>query len=521
MAGTIITITDIGRAALVSQGNDGTNAHKVIEIGLASAPFTADKAMKALPGERKRIKTFASENVAPDTIHVTLKDDTADQFTLYGFGLYLENGVLLAAYGQATPIMEKSPDALLLLSADVQFTTIDATQLVFGDSSFTNPPATTQRQGVIQLATQAEVDAGTDAAKALTPKTAASRYASLTGAQFAGPVKATDFSTDGPAVVGMAKIQSATRASILSVTNFDGLSIEAMDSGNLAKKNVGLAPWGGKVLVGTVNDDGIGLVQVAGLITAQTPPAGDASKRVPTTEWVIAAIASAAVGSIVFEARTTARAGFLKLNGALLKRTDYPALWAYAQASGAIVADASWSANNFGCFSTGDGATTFRIPEMRGESIRCWDDGRGVDTGRAIGSWQDSQNRSHAHGASAAAVGDHAHSAWTDAQGFHNHGGGTTGGGAHNHSTNMKGITNQGSDFGREGQEVARSGPGGWLGTDVQGDHNHGIYGEGSHGHNVGIGAAGNHSHGITINADGGNEVRVRSVAMLAMIRAY
>lgn len=107
MAGTLITITDIGRAALVSQGNDGTNAHKVVEIGLASAPFTADKAMKALPGERKRIKTFAGENVAPDTIHVTLKEDTADQFTLYGFGLYLENGVLLAAYGQATPIMEK------------------------------------------------------------------------------------------------------------------------------------------------------------------------------------------------------------------------------------------------------------------------------------------------------------------------------------------------------------------------------------------------------------------------------
>ncbi|MFP3354373.1 hypothetical protein R0K04_23775, partial [Pseudoalteromonas sp. SIMBA_153] len=91
------------------------------------------------------ITTFAGENVAPDTIHVTLRDDTTDQYPLYGFGLYLEDGLLAALYGQATPIMEKSPEALVLLSADIQFTTIDAAQLVFGETSFTNPPATTER----------------------------------------------------------------------------------------------------------------------------------------------------------------------------------------------------------------------------------------------------------------------------------------------------------------------------------------------------------------------------------------
>ena len=141
-----------------------------------------------LPNELKRIKSFGGANVAPDTIHTTLKDDTADQYSLYGFGLYLENGVLLASYGQATPIMEKSPAAMLLLSSDLQFATIDATKLVFGDASFLNPPATTERQGVVELATQAEVNAGADDARAVTPKTAASRYAALTGAKFTGPV---------------------------------------------------------------------------------------------------------------------------------------------------------------------------------------------------------------------------------------------------------------------------------------------------------------------------------------------
>lgn len=188
---TQILITDAGRAALVAPGNGGTSAHQVAEIGLANAPFVADKGLTKLPNELKRITTFGGANIAPDTIHATLKDDTADQYSLYGFGLYLENGVLLAAYGQATPIMEKSPAALLLLSTDLQFATIDATQLVFGDASFLNPPATTERQGVVELATQAEVDAGTDDARAVTPKTAAGKYAPLVRPQLSGPVSVT------------------------------------------------------------------------------------------------------------------------------------------------------------------------------------------------------------------------------------------------------------------------------------------------------------------------------------------
>jgi hypothetical protein len=169
MPGILITITDAGRAALVAPGNTGTNAHKVVEIGLATAAFKADKALKKLPNELKRIKTFGGENIAPDTIHVTLKDDTADQYTLYGFGLYLEGGELAAVYCQPTPIMEKSPAALLLLSADIQFATIDAATLAFGDASFLNPPATTERQGVVELATNDESIAGTDAKRAVTP----------------------------------------------------------------------------------------------------------------------------------------------------------------------------------------------------------------------------------------------------------------------------------------------------------------------------------------------------------------
>ncbi|WP_409015172.1 hypothetical protein [Caballeronia sp. LZ001] len=165
----LLTLTDAGRAALVAPNKDGTNAHKIVEIGLATAAFESSKALKSLPNELKRIITFGGTNVAPDTIHATLTDDSEDQYSLYGFGLYLEDGTLLAAYGQDTPIMEKSPAALLLLSCDMQFAAIDATQLVFGETSFLNPPATTERQGVVELATSAETVAGTDTRRAATP----------------------------------------------------------------------------------------------------------------------------------------------------------------------------------------------------------------------------------------------------------------------------------------------------------------------------------------------------------------
>lgn len=89
--------------------------------------------------------------------------------------------------------------------------------------------------------------------------------------------------------------------------------------------------------------------------------------------------------------------GFIKKNGVLLSRTTYANLWAYAQVSGNIVDDTNWSAGAFGSFSTGDGTTTFRIPDDRGYFERAWDDGRGIDSGRIIGSTQSDQNLAHTH----------------------------------------------------------------------------------------------------------------------------
>lgn len=65
--------------------------------------------------------------------------------------------------------------------------------------------------------------------------------------------------------------------------------------------------------------------------------------------------------------------GFLKRNGAVVPQATYPELY-----------DVIGTTFNTG----GEGAGNFRLPEARGESDIGWDDGRGIDSGRTLGSWQ-------------------------------------------------------------------------------------------------------------------------------------
>lgn len=90
-------------------------------------------------------------------------------------------------------------------------------------------------------------------------------------------------------------------------------------------------------------------------------------------------------GSIAGEVRTfavsTAPAGWLKCNGAAVSRTSYARLFALLGTT----------------YGAGDGSTTFNLPDLRGEFVRGFDDGRGVDTGRALGSFQAESVGAHNH----------------------------------------------------------------------------------------------------------------------------
>lgn len=170
MSDLTIIVTNAGRAALVNATNTGTDPVTITQCGVSATAVVPTPALTALPGEIKRISTLSGDVVDDDTIHLIVRDETADAYTLRSIALYLADGTLFAIYGQAGAIMEKSAQAMLLLAVDVRFADIDATDLTFGDANFLNPAATTATPGVVELSTDAEADTGTDTQRAVTPK---------------------------------------------------------------------------------------------------------------------------------------------------------------------------------------------------------------------------------------------------------------------------------------------------------------------------------------------------------------
>ena len=102
------------------------------------------------------------------------------------------------------------------------------------------------------------------------------------------------------------------------------------------------------------------------------------------------------VGAALQIMGTTAPTGWLKANGALVSRTTYAALFAFASAQG-LVTEVAWAATDFGRFSVGDGTTTFRLPDLRGMFTRGLDESRGLDAARVIGVDQAASNAPHVH----------------------------------------------------------------------------------------------------------------------------
>lgn len=164
-----IIVTDAGRAAIVNAQNTGTAPVTISEVGFSAGPLVPTAASTALPGEIKRLSTLAGDVVANDTIHLSVTDASADVYVLRSFALYLADGTLFAIYGQTDPVLNKTAASVGLLAIDVIFADIAAAALTFGNTDFINPPATTERAGVVELATAAEAQAGIDALRALTP----------------------------------------------------------------------------------------------------------------------------------------------------------------------------------------------------------------------------------------------------------------------------------------------------------------------------------------------------------------
>lgn len=164
-------------------------------------------------------------------------------------------------------------------------------------------------------------------------------------------------------------------------------------------------------------------------------------------------LSTALIGLIAHFACSSAPSGWLTCDGSAISRSNYLSLFTKIGTT----------------YGSGNGSSTFNLPDLRGEFIRGLDLSRGIDAARTLGSAQSDDNESHSHTGS------------------------TSTSGAHTHTTESFSFTG--------GSTFASGSGAGKVDTDLT------------------TGGAGSHSHTLSIDSSG-TEFRPRNVALLPCILA-
>lgn len=382
-------ITNAGKAAIAASGSIGPVVLSKVAIG--SSGYTATGSQTALVAQIKQITPEGSSVPTPGTIHITASDSSADSYTVREVGLITSTGTLFAIYSQTDPILIKGSGSVALFALDFVMTGVPAGSVTIGNASFQYPPASETAQGVAEIATQAETDAGTDNARFVTPLKLAQRLATWLGFT--------------PVQQGGGTNQGANKVRIGWASTGDGLlaQVDAVPIGTLLTTGSG---GNGKEGVLRTGDTMTGHLTLVGSPSSALHPAtkaytdaADALKLnkagdTMTGPLTLPADPTAALhaatkqyidnafrGIVCQMPRLTEPAGWLKCNGQAVSRTTYAELFAILGTT----------------YGAGNGSTTFNVPDYRGEFPRGLDEGRGVDSGRVLGSSQADAIAAHNH----------------------------------------------------------------------------------------------------------------------------
>lgn len=169
---------------------------------------------------------------------------------------------------------------------------------------------------------------------------------------------------------------------------------------------------------------------------------------------------------------------YIPCDGRALSSSEYPELFA--------AIGTAWGNGTTGIGSQ-NGNTDFNVPDSRGVFLRGWDNGRGLDNGRSLASYQADDNRSHSHSFSGSGSTDPA--------------------GSHTHSITRRGNPEDNA-YDANNSKASESSA---ATTDrsTVGSFSTGSAGE--HTHNVNISG--------TIGSSGGGEARPKNIAVLYIIK--
>ena len=167
-----IVLTNAGLQKIINAEQTGTAPVVISQIAFGSGQYTANASQIALQNEIKRLPVISGGTDNNHSIHVAAQDTSSDAYSVYEFGIFLSDGTLFAIYSQTgTPILQKSISSVAQFECGIILQGVNVQSISFGDVSFSYPYATEMNAGIVELATNAEAQAGTDNTRAITPAT--------------------------------------------------------------------------------------------------------------------------------------------------------------------------------------------------------------------------------------------------------------------------------------------------------------------------------------------------------------
>lgn len=162
MADFKIKLTTAGKTAMVDESNIGTDALKITSLELGSSFYNPTGNETNLTTLIKPLATFGGTPAANGIIHVSIRDESDDEYELGEIGLRTGTGILLGIVSSEEGLITtKGTNDILLVAADLAFTEGDISNITFGEASFIYQPGTEEKAGIFELATPEETDAGT------------------------------------------------------------------------------------------------------------------------------------------------------------------------------------------------------------------------------------------------------------------------------------------------------------------------------------------------------------------------
>lgn len=370
-------VTDAGKAAAISAADIGLRL-TLDEVSFGTGQYDPTGAETALFNEVKRVPIAGATRPRPNHLRaVGVWSELGEQSEIGEIGFW-EDGVLFAVWSRETggPVGYKTLGVEFVAFMELVFEDVPADSITIAF----NPLVPEALAAIVTH----EVD---DMAhpQYLRRGDFVSAHSLMTAIAVGGTANAIALTLPAESTIpayafGQRVVFIAGAANTGAVTvNVSGRGIKSVTAG-------GAALTGGELVAGaayTLFYDGTAF-QVTGGIGGGATPSDYYTETEADARFlqITASVALSPPGLIGYFARETAPTGWLKANGALVSRTTYANLFAAIGER----------------FGAGDGATTFRLPDLRGEFIRGWSDDRvGVDTGRVLGSTQADELKAHSH----------------------------------------------------------------------------------------------------------------------------